>query len=507
VQRNIRKVAIFVGLPLAAIALAVFLLSSGNDSAQKAHAANTSAATDFSISTGSCDSNTAPKPVCNEPVGGNFTLSLKLNTQAITWAGYDAHIDWTAGLSYVNGCSGAPPAAGCTNAAAHQYNSLDTSPWPGCAFGTDEGAFLPLLPGYPLMDTGGNQVGPGSALFACADSNGAPQKFLGTLATLQFVCKAPGQATLTLVNAAGQTDIFGDTTSVETGNETLTINCQAATAVPTATPTATPPTIPFVQKLPALQNVFLTRQGTKIPPQTCEAGTDVALLNETLGGPITTLAKGQLQQLGAFEFEMRFDEKMVCVSVAAGPMFSGPTATCATVRAKGIVRFGCFTTKKNANINGPGILAIVSVKPQPELYSQLRPNQDNGIPVQILNQGCQLSDDQGHSIPISSCEDADITFRYLEGDVTGPNCAVNALDAQNIAMRWGANKGTLLYNSFLDLSPSGQIKGDGRIDIKDLQFVFGRLNSVGIRSKGGNLTCPLTGFTWPPQPAVNPKNP
>ncbi len=155
----------------------------------------------------------------------------------------------------------------------------------------------------------------------------------------------------------------------------------------------------------------------------------------------------------------------------------------------GLVRLGCVTAGKGHNLNATvpaQPLGIISVRPQPLLYSQLRPNQDNGIPVQILNQGCQLSDEQGHAITIFSCESAAVTFRFLEGDVNGPDCAVNALDAQSIAMRWGATVGSLLYNSFFDLSPSGQIKGDGVININDLQFVFGRLGS----------TCQNP---WPPQ--------
>lgn len=50
----------------------------------------------------------------------------------------------------------------------------------------------------------------------------------------------------------------------------------------------------------------------------------------------------------------------------------------------------------------------------------------------------------------------------------------------------------LLYTPFMDLEPSGQVKGDGDIDVKDLRFVFGRLGS----------TC---ASPWPPQLPVNPK--
>ncbi len=69
---------------------------------------------------------------------------------------------------------------------------------------------------------------------------------------------------------------------------------------------------------------------------------------------------------------------------------------------------------------------------------------------------------------------------------------MNVLDSQAIVFRWGATKGSLLYSSFQDLMSSGQVKGDGIININDLQFVFGRLTS----------TCTNP---WPPQPPGNPK--
>jgi hypothetical protein len=479
-----------MGLPLAAIALAVFLLSWGSGSTQKADAA-VDANVNFSLTATGCTSQVikSTPAKCSVPAGGTATVTFNaVSINATGYGGYGLKIAFSGQVNYVvnslnQAFSGGQPPAGFA-----------------CDFPTGE-----TLTG--TLKTDPSQIGNGTMLTACAQglvggNPKAPSMYVGVLATFQIACKSQGQGNVALLQGDGNTELvdasFASHTEADApGTEGLTITCvpvPTSTAVP---PTATPPAIPFVQKLPALQNRFLTRQGNKIPPSTCEAGTDGATLTETLGGPIVSQIPkpgGGIQALGAFEFEMRFDPKMVCVSVVAGALFSGPSATCATVRAKGIVRFGCFTIKKNNGINGPGALAIITVRPQPELYSQLRPNQDNGIPVQILNQGCQLSDDQGHEIPISSCEDADITFRYLEGDVTGPNCAVNTLDAQNIAMRWGAIKGSLLFNSFFDLSPSGQIKGDGRIDIKDLQFVFGRLNS----------TCTIP---WPAQPAVNPKKP
>jgi hypothetical protein len=253
---------------------------------------------------------------------------------------------------------------------------------------------------------------------------------------------------------------------------------------------------------PQLQNVFLQRQGTKIPPARCDDSADVSTLTDQLSQPITSISpKGEPQTLGAFEFEVRFDSKNVCVnlvpSAAWQALVASGDAIC-TVRDKdsstleGIAQIGCVTVGKG---HAPSSLelATIEVRPSPELYSQIRPNQDNGIAVQILNQGCELADEQGHAVPIFSCEDSDITFRYLEADVSGPDCAVDVLDTQQLAFRWGVTLGSLLYNSFMDLEPSGQVKGDGDIDINDLQFVYGRFGS----------TCAAP---HPSQAPVNPKS-
>ncbi len=161
---------------------------------------------------------------------------------------------------------------------------------------------------------------------------------------------------------------------------------------------------------------------------------------------------------------------------------------------EGIARMGCVTIGKGFQDQLSGLeLASVQVRPQPEMYSQLRPNQNNGQVVQILNQGCELADEQGPAIPTYSCEDADITFRYLEGDVDGPDCDVDVFDLQQVSFRWGVNKGNLHYKSLMDLEPSGHgVNGDGDIDIKDIQFVYGRFGS----------TC---ANPHPPQMPVNPK--
>ncbi len=274
----------------------------------------------------------------------------------------------------------------------------------------------------------------------------------------------------------------------------LIINCVPP---PTPLPTATPPDIPKMSKLPALQNVWLTTQGSKIPPPSCLDGQNVAGLSETLSGDIlTSNPKGDLQTVAAFEFEVHYDATKACVQLSIGDSFTTAGGICfvedsvTKPQLEGVARIGCVTPGKNLNISATAPLAQIDVRPQPDVYSQAKPNQDNGVVVQINNVGCDLGDEQGHAIPLFSCDDADITFRYLEGDVI-PDCIIDASDAQSVAFRWGSEKGSLIYKDFMNLEPSGA-QADNDIDINDLQFVFGRFGS----------TCDSP---WPAQLPVNPK--
>ena len=235
-----------------------------------------------------------------------------------------------------------------------------------------------------------------------------------------------------------------------------------------------------------LANLFLTAQGAKLGATTCEAGTDVVTFQEVLSRDISSgdpKGSGNPQVIAGFEVEVRFDAKLVCVNIL--PAFAAddeiPPAGgffCVTKQLDGIASIHC------ASKDGGGLpivdnkLALVEVRPQPDLYSFIIANQVNGVIAQIIDQGCKLTDELGHPIPILSCEDADVTIRFLEGDVNA-DCRVDALDQQQLAFRWGSSLGNLLYGARYDLEPSanfggGNLNGDGDIDINDLQFVFGR---------------------------------
>jgi hypothetical protein len=205
--------------------------------------------------------------------------------------------------------------------------------------------------------------------------------------------------------------------------------------------------------------------------------------------------KGEPQTVGSFEFEVRFDRKLVNVTVDPGSLFLIDSVlrsdvTCTSTSGQGFVQFRCNVKGKSGTpIVGPGTLAVVHVSPTADVYSMVIASQENGIATQLINQGCDLGDLQGHPIKIDTCDDADVTLRYLEGDLNA-DCVVNVQDQQEIAFRWGSRVGNLLYNSRFDLEPAAPKKGDGDIDAKDLQVVFGRHGS----------TC---ADPHPPQPPVN----
>ena len=218
------------------------------------------------------------------------------------------------------------------------------------------------------------------------------------------------------------------------------------------------------------------------------------------------------QTIGAFEFEIRYDSKLLSVSVEpgslwptvttpAGDVVLDPRVTCTTISTQNAIQFGCNVKGKELVINGPGTLAVVHVRATSDVYSMIIPSQLNGIVTQLINQDCNLADTQGHPIKLAGqtepgvgpavCDDAAVTIRYLEGDLHA-DCVIDIHDQQQISFRWGSQLGQLLYNSRFDLEPSAPKLGDGDIDTKDIQTVFGRHDS----------TCKLP---HPEQPAIDPK--
>jgi hypothetical protein len=239
---------------------------------------------------------------------------------------------------------------------------------------------------------------------------------------------------------------------------------------------------PRVQLLPSHSNVFLTHQhGPDIPPPNCFTSTDTAVLRQAVSAPIKSLdpkGSGATQVLAAFEFEIRFDPGLVCVNVVPGPAWQGTGTSCLTIPSEplpGIARLSCFAATGHEPPGNAGLhVANVIVRPQPALYSQIMPSQENAVLAQLVNTDCELADEQGHAILVQACDGADVTIRALEADIDA-DCDVDVVDGQILAFYWGRQYSIWPPDLRHDLEPPG---GDGDIDIRDIQFVWGRHGST-----------------------------
>jgi hypothetical protein len=228
---------------------------------------------------------------------------------------------------------------------------------------------------------------------------------------------------------------------------------------------------------------------------------------------------------GAFEFQIKFDHKLFDLDVSATSWLSygedglpgggdDRVVECdITVVTENWILFGCVSTGgiDNGATSGSGtageIAATITVRPQDDLKYRMTPGNDNGIFDVILDENCEIADPLGHPLELpgwandgidndgdtvvdepgeglapgvgpggmlDECSDVGITIRILEGDLN-LDCAVDVLDQQAIAFRYGATFGLLLYDQWYDLEPALK---DFDIDIKDLQKVWGRNGST-----------------------------
>jgi len=201
--------------------------------------------------------------------------------------------------------------------------------------------------------------------------------------------------------------------------------------------------------------------------------------------------------LGAYEKQIKFDHKLVNLKVEPAALifdtnqdgamdasllgYTGRTVNCnLTIVTENWLMIGCVTVGSQNGVNswsGPFTLSRIWLTPASDLVERIRPTKDNGVVTPLLDENCEWADIYGDPmlgmvngglVPI--CGDATITIRMLEGDVN-LDCNVDVLDEQAIAFRYGASFGLLLYDQWFDLQP---MLADFDIDIKDLQFVFGR---------------------------------
>jgi hypothetical protein len=155
-----------------------------------------------------------------------------------------------------------------------------------------------------------------------------------------------------------------------------------------------------------------------------------------------------------------------------------------TIMTENWILFGCVSSGQQLGNPSPvGVwLKTITLTPDPDMFLRVRPTKDNGVVSEILDENCEVADIYASepwpfTLPgglTEDCADLTVTIRMLEGDIN-LDCEVNVLDEQGIAFRYGSFFGLLLYDYFYDLEPK---LIDFDVDIKDLQFVFGRDGST-----------------------------
>jgi hypothetical protein len=226
--------------------------------------------------------------------------------------------------------------------------------------------------------------------------------------------------------------------------------------------------------------------------------------------------------LGAFEFQIKFDHKIfqhpafdfsasvlddtgrvpICTHdvvtenwVLAGCTSKGvpnPGAGDDCVDPKAIPGGCTSSTHEGPSVNDVSVMGRVTFQTQPDLLERLRPTKDNGVRADLLDENCEAADVFGSPLNMgiedngsneapagglaAQCTDVTLTVRMLEGDID-LDCDVDVVDDQLMAFRYGATFGVLTYDPFFDLEPN-TTPTDFDIDIKDLQFVFGRNGST-----------------------------
>jgi hypothetical protein len=199
---------------------------------------------------------------------------------------------------------------------------------------------------------------------------------------------------------------------------------------------------------------------------------------------------GELPEgLGALEFQLKFDHKLFNINIVDSGDWVAPGGylNCTmTILTENDIRYGCVTTWASGYLGYPQVsgklAATINLTPASDLIYRIRPTKDNGVVARLLDENCEIADTLGDVFPntlagglTKDCSGLDVTVRRLEGDVDS-NCKVDVVDAQRDAWRYGSFFGHLSYDQNYDLQPWPT--GDFDIDIKDLQFVFGRIGST-----------------------------
>jgi len=224
----------------------------------------------------------------------------------------------------------------------------------------------------------------------------------------------------------------------------------------------------------------------------------------------------KVEGVGAWEEQIKYDHKIVRLTAVPDNTWLSwgglRTVDCSmTILTENWILTGCVSsgTAKGPGVpvsgtlcdDGPygenGLIETILVDPMTDdlIYRQgFRPGKDNGVLTDLVDENCELSNTLGEKLPgelpgglTQVCGDVHITVRMLEGDLN-LDCNVDVKDEQGIAFRYGTFFGLTLYDEWFDLAPECFDPGDGivrcynvpdfDIDIKDLQFVFGRDGSM-----------------------------
>jgi len=232
---------------------------------------------------------------------------------------------------------------------------------------------------------------------------------------------------------------------------------------------------------------------------------------------------GAIEGVGAWEEQIKYDHKIVRLTpVPNNTWLSNNGArwvSCSmTILTENWILTGCVTADFDPSDPQPGpgvvcdgtangLIETIKVVPMTDdlMYRQgFRPGKDNGVVTDLVDENCELSNTLGEKLPAelpggltTECGDVHITVRMLEGDID-LDCNVDVVDEQGIAFRYGTFFGLTLYDEWYDLAPECQDYAcdtdadtvydevcracygvpDFDIDIKDLQFVFGRDGST-----------------------------
>jgi hypothetical protein len=179
--------------------------------------------------------------------------------------------------------------------------------------------------------------------------------------------------------------------------------------------------------------------------------------------------------LGSFQIDAGFDPVLVSVSAQPGPFLAstGNAITCTTTHpSSASIRLSCTATDHpSSGPTGNGVIAVFEVQPSAAL--QLRAAAGNGQVTSLDLPGAVIRDVNRVVAPIGELADAVIAVRALEGDVNA-DCTVDATDNDIVAARYPSTSQMVTYDLRYDVEPAD---ADGDIDLRDLQFVFGRNGS------------------------------